>query len=185
MMFKYSLIIPHYNIPDLLARCLKTVPIRNDLQIIVVDDASTSDNIEKLKNLETIFKNVEFVYSSPNCGGGFVRNIGLKRAVGEYVFFADADDFFMPNLNQILDDAKKNDYDLVFFNAISLDTDSYAITHRCWHLNRFIKMKSKDLSKSVFGLKYAFGEPWCKMIKRSVIEKNMIRLIISHLKENI
>lgn len=171
----FSLVIPHFNIPQLLRRCLKSVPCREDLQVIVVDDASSVENVEKLHMLESEFPYVEFAYMEENLGGGVARNLGLEKAKGKYIFFADADDFFMPNLGQFLDDVKEKDFDLIFFNAISVDTDSYAITYRCWHLNRFIRMKSSNLNRSVFELKYAFGEPWCKMIKRSVIEKNVIR----------
>ncbi len=39
-MFDYSIIIPHYNIPKLLLRCVKSIPERDDVQIIVVDDCS-------------------------------------------------------------------------------------------------------------------------------------------------
>ncbi|MBQ5474281.1 MAG: glycosyltransferase, partial [Lachnospiraceae bacterium] len=37
----FSIIIPHYNIPDLLMRCLKSIPVSEDIQVIVVDDNST------------------------------------------------------------------------------------------------------------------------------------------------
>jgi len=36
----FSIIIPHYNIPDLLMRCLKSIPVCGDIQVIVVDDNS-------------------------------------------------------------------------------------------------------------------------------------------------
>ena len=36
----YSIIIPHYDIPDLLIRCLHSIPVRPDVQVIVVDDCS-------------------------------------------------------------------------------------------------------------------------------------------------
>lgn len=39
-MINYSIIIPHKNIPDLLQRCLNSIPRRTDIQIIVVDDNS-------------------------------------------------------------------------------------------------------------------------------------------------
>jgi len=170
----YSLIIPHYNIPTLLIRCLNSIPVRSDLQIIVVDDNSTQENKEKLKEIEANFKHVEFIYSTPGRGGGAARNIGLKAAKGDYVFFADADDFFMPSLSQILDDVSKTDSDLIFFNAISVDTDFYTFTYRCWHLNRWIRMHKKKKAKAEFDLRYAFGEPWCKLIKRSIIEEHQI-----------
>ena len=37
----FSVIIPHYDIPDLLMRCLKSIPVSEDIQVIVVDDNST------------------------------------------------------------------------------------------------------------------------------------------------
>ena len=36
----FSIIIPHKNIPDLLMRCLKSIPVSEDIQVIVVDDNS-------------------------------------------------------------------------------------------------------------------------------------------------
>ena len=36
----FSVIIPHYGIPELLRRCLASIPDRADLEVIVVDDCS-------------------------------------------------------------------------------------------------------------------------------------------------
>jgi len=38
----YSIIIPHKNIPELLIRCIESIPSKNDIEIIVVDDNSDS-----------------------------------------------------------------------------------------------------------------------------------------------
>ena len=40
MDFIYSIIIPHKNIPKLLQRCLDSIPERDDVQVIIVDDNS-------------------------------------------------------------------------------------------------------------------------------------------------
>ena len=42
----YTFIIPHKNIPNLLRRCLNSIPRRDDIQIIVVDDNSNSDIVD-------------------------------------------------------------------------------------------------------------------------------------------
>jgi glycosyltransferase involved in cell wall biosynthesis len=39
-MYNYSFIIPHKNCPDLLQRCVDSIPDRDDVQVIVVDDNS-------------------------------------------------------------------------------------------------------------------------------------------------
>ena len=36
----FSIIIPHKEIPDLLMRCLRPIPVSEDIQVIVVDDNS-------------------------------------------------------------------------------------------------------------------------------------------------
>ena len=46
--YTYTIIIPHKNIPLLLQRCLDSVPLRNDVQIIVVDDGSSSNQRNRL-----------------------------------------------------------------------------------------------------------------------------------------
>ena len=43
---KYSIIIPHKNSPDLLKRCLESIPDRTDIQVVVVDDNSSSAIID-------------------------------------------------------------------------------------------------------------------------------------------
>ena len=46
-----SIIIPHYNTPDLLEKLIKSIPHINDIQIIVIDDNSIS-GVEKLSELQ-------------------------------------------------------------------------------------------------------------------------------------
>ena len=45
--FNYSIIIPHRNIPQLLQRCIDSIPSRDDLQIIIVDDNSDDVDIKE------------------------------------------------------------------------------------------------------------------------------------------
>ena len=51
-MIKYSIIIPHHNIPKLLRRCLKTIPWRQDVQVIVVDNGSDEEAEAVLRGME-------------------------------------------------------------------------------------------------------------------------------------
>lgn len=166
----YTLIIPHFNSPSLLDRLLSTVPFREDLQVIVVDDCSTKDNniYEDLKNN---YSNVTFYNTGCNGGGGKARNIGLLYAKGKYIMFADSDDYFTPGINSILDKYRKNtDYDIIYFNAQAVDSDTYAPSSRANHLQKFIKLYSLDPEAAILKLRFLFGEPWCKLIKRELIQ---------------
>lgn len=174
-MTKYSLIIPHYCSIEYLKRLLLTVPKRNDLEIIVVDDCSGEEVTYQLQKIPDTCKNLS-IYSTPyNMGGGATRNVGLKYASGEYIFFADSDDFFSPALNQILDDySDEHNADIIFFNAISLNSQTYKLAHRVEHLNNMFEQAKTDPNTATMRLRYLFGEPWCKFVKRSILIKQHI-----------
>ena len=46
MKFSYSIIIPHKNTPKFLQRCLDSIPQREDLEVIVVDDNSDPNIVD-------------------------------------------------------------------------------------------------------------------------------------------
>lgn len=167
-----SIIIPHYNIPILLKRCLSSIPKRDDLQVIVVDDNSSEESRLKLAELSREYNDVEFVCSEINGGGGKARNIGLQHAKGEFVLFADGDDFFNYCINDILDEYLHEDADVIFFNASHIDTETYLPTERVSTLQNALRQYKRDGNLDSF--RYVFGEPWCKMIRRQLVVDNDI-----------
>ena len=171
----YSLIIPYYNNPRLLLRLLSTVPRRHDLQVIVVDDFSDR-GIDDFNNIKSQFYWIEWYRTSENRGGGHARNLGLEKASGNWIIFADCDDFFLPSFNLLLDLYSTNiSEDIIFFDAISVDSESYKISKRNNHLSKMIDGCKNNVSKAELSLRYLFGEPWGKIIKRQLIMKHNIR----------
>ena len=62
-MINFSIIVPHKDIPFLLEDCLLSIPQRDDVQIIVVDDNSNNENKAKLHSIEQRLKqNYLFIY---------------------------------------------------------------------------------------------------------------------------
>lgn len=90
--FNYTIIIPHKNCPDLLYRCLASIPRRDNLQIIIVDDNSDFEKVdfETFPGLNEPC--VEVYYTKEGKGAGYARNVGLKHAKGKWLIFVDADD---------------------------------------------------------------------------------------------
>ncbi len=168
MTINYSIIIPHYNAPILLGRCLNSIPQRNDIQIIVVDDCSLQNYQIQLKLLENSLHHVQFIYSDKNCGAGAARNIGIKHAKGEWILFADADDYFSSSFIDSIDAYKSSNADIVFFNAKSEKSNN----DRTNHLNYIHSLQNKDSIRHL--LRYSFGEPWCKMVRSKLIQENNI-----------
>ena len=58
-MINYSIIIPHKNSPELLNRCLASIPQRNDIEIIVVDDNSDSAKKPQTSRIGVKIINIE------------------------------------------------------------------------------------------------------------------------------
>lgn len=172
--YNYSIIIPHYNCVDLLKRCLASIPLRNDVQVIVVDDNSDESEVLKMKDLECLYPQHTFIFLQKNIGGGAARNIGLKHATGKFVLFADADDFFNYCINNILDEYVDYLGDIVFFNAISLDSNSFLPSIRSWQLDCLHRNYFVNRNKAELCFRFLFGEPWAKMIRRDFINVHNI-----------
>lgn len=169
----FTVIIPHKNIPLLLERLIKSIPMRDDLEIIVVDDHSDARVVEQLRSLER--EDSKFILNQECHGAGYARNCALPFAKGKWVLFADSDDFFNPEFNDFLNEYVNSDADIIYFNANSVDTDTYELSNRVDHLHEFIEEYHKDKNKGELIMRYLFTEPWCKMVKREIIESHHIK----------
>lgn len=173
-MINYSIIIPHKNIPDLLQRCLDSIPRRDDVQIIVVDDNSDADKVNfnnfpglNDPHVEVIFGKNE----NGRKGAGYARNLGLERAEGKWIVFADADDFFNPCFEEALDKYENDKNDIVFFKATSVDSDTFLPCDRGKNVNFPLAEVQKTGN---WDLIIKIAVPWGKFIKRNIVEENNI-----------
>lgn len=171
----YTIIIPHKDIPHLLVRCIHSIPKRNDLEIIIVDDNSSQEAKKVLSEQIQVNDHLTIIYNLESQGGGGARNVGLKKAKGKWILFADADDFFNYCIIDILEQYKNSTADVIFFKGNSVDTDTYTTTYRTDHLNKWIDLYEKNPQEAELKLRYLFGEPWCKIIRKSLIDQYTIR----------
>tara|TARA_R110000851_G_scaffold131835_2_gene266081 strand:- start:121 stop:750 length:630 start_codon:yes stop_codon:yes gene_type:complete len=87
-----SIIITNYNYGNYLNRairsCLNQINVVHE--VIVVDDCSTDDSLEKIK----IFKDkIKILKTEKNSGVAATSNLGIKNALGQFVIRVDADDY--------------------------------------------------------------------------------------------
>lgn len=174
MKFLFTIIIPHKDIPKLLERCLESIPKRDDMEIIVIDDNSDpsivdfSDFPGKNRPYTTL------IFDKSGMGAGRARNIGLSQAKGEWILFSDADDIFESPFNNILDLLAKDELsDVVNFEVTSRNLEDNQpndeIEKIGYHCN---KSEYIDNPQS---FKYVVLTPWGKAIRRNLIEKHNIR----------
>lgn len=95
---KIDVIIPAYNVPDnILSRCLASIACQDiieDVEVTIVDDASTKQNYAKVaKNFESMMK-INILRYETNGGPGVARQYGIDHTSNGYFTCIDADDTF-------------------------------------------------------------------------------------------
>ena len=68
----------------------------DDWEWIIVDDGSTDKSVEKINQLIEDDYRIRLIKLNVNSGPAFARNKGIELAVGKYLTFIDADDFWYP-----------------------------------------------------------------------------------------
>lgn len=174
---KVSIIIPHYNSVDGVLRLLRTIPESRWIEVLVVDDRSTCDisdleeYVSKRANQIKLFRNDRILK-----GAGTARNIGLDAARGEWLLFADADDYFVHGWIDAIKENLMSDADMIYFPPTSFNVSSQKIGARHRHYEELVREYAvKRTPKAENELRYGFYTPWSKMIKRKLFSENNIR----------
>ena len=168
----YSLIIPHKNRIDLLKRCLDSIPFRDDIEIIIIDDNSDPDIIDFNNFPGKNISNIKIILTKEGKGAGYARNIGLKIALGYWLIFADSDDYFADNFMDHFDKYLNSNYDMIYFGIYRINKEN--------ENNNIICNKYDDLmydainNKNYDAYKYTAYVPWGKIIKKNMIVDNNI-----------
>ena len=111
---KISVILPCYNVADCMDAMFESLRKQTfkDIEIICVDDKSTDNTVNKIKNFIKQDKRIVLYKLNKNMGVGHARNFGLKKAVGNYVCFFDPDDYididFLEKLHNAITQSKSD-----------------------------------------------------------------------------
>lgn len=121
-----SIVIPTYNVECFIKKCLNSLMNQTytNLEIIVVDDGSTDNTVELVKECMEVDFRVKLIEKGKT-GVSDTRNIGIQEINGEYLICVDADDWIDKNAIEIL--VKKSiDYsaDVVVFGMIEVHEEN-------------------------------------------------------------
>lgn len=120
-----SFIIPVYNCEEYLGNCIDSIlnSSLDDYEIILVNDGSKDNSLHICQDYASRNKIIT-VINQPNKGASSARNAGLDVAVGDYIWFVDADDSIcLDNVQQLLKETQKG-YDIINFKYIRIDSVS-------------------------------------------------------------
>lgn len=164
----YSIIIPHKDIPDLLQRCLDSIPQRDDVQVIVVDDNSDPGKVDFVHFPGLDREDVKCYFTKEGKGAGYARNIGLQHARGKWLLFADADDFFHEEMLAMLDKWKDSERDIIYFETNSVDSNTLdPVPDR-------LLLHPSEISKEEMENNCSWIVPWGKMIRTRLVHNYRI-----------
>jgi len=113
MLPKISIVVPVYKSEQYIAECLESILLQSfrDFECIVVDDGSPDCSGEICEIFRQKDDRIRVVHQ-PNLGVSAARQLGVEKAVGEYILFVDSDDTLPVNALQILEEYA-TDYDFI------------------------------------------------------------------------
>ena len=170
---RFSIIIPNYNSEKWIDKLLYSIlqQTYTDYEVIIVDDMSTDNSVSKIKEYSD--SRIRLIELKQKRWNGGSRNVGVENAKGDYVLFADCDDWFYScNCLEIISDIieKRNPH------LIRLPYHLVEIGESDVILN---ETSISELAKTVY------VAPWTKCVKRELFvpfpENTLIEDVVQHI----
>ena len=173
---KVSVIIPVYNVEDYLRQALDSVVNQtlDDIEIICVDDCSTDNSLNILKEYAAKDNRIKLIVQEENQGQGVARNIALGKATGKYIMFLDPDDWLDIHACEIAyNQIYKNNNDIVFFNYRSYkETENIIVMKKSSHLYFLEDYVNKNVYLKDFeNLDFHAATTWSQIYNRKFLNK--------------
>ena len=181
---KVSVVIPVYNQESLIERAIRSIPLRDDIEIIVVDDGSTDDTWNKLVTIGMELNDPNFIvlHNRRNMGVGYTVNRGLDIADGEYIVLLGSDDYFYTD--EFLKAMEQLDgTDLVYFDLKVNDGSIFKLTEESKrNLCGSTKFMRKEFVGDTRNPDIRQGEDWFfygELLKKNPTER-FTNLVVKH-----
>lgn len=167
---KVSVIVPVYNTEKYLKNCIDSLLKQNfeDYEIIVINDLSPGNAEEIIKSYND--KKIVYIKNKTNKGIGYNRNLGIKKAKGEYVCFIDSDDYVREDfISKMYNYSKENNLDLCVCDYVNVDEEGNKLKE--FNLSDFCITNYEENNKILCEINLA---PWNKLYKKDMLVKNKI-----------
>ncbi len=186
-MDKVSIIVPVYNAYTTLDRCLSSIinQTYNELEIICINDGSSDDSLEKIKEYQHNDDRVVIYDNEVNKGVAFTKNLGLMKATGKFVCFVDSDDYIATDMvEKLMAFQRKEKLDIVKFHYNYYVDGKLHNTSLCYDRKTVLETKEK-----LNGFRYKLlsgeipGYMPLLLIKKDIIKDTRIDSDISFLED--
>ena len=167
---KVSVIVPVYNTEKYLKNCIDSLLKQNfeDYEIIVINDLSPGNAEEIIKSYND--KKIVYIKNKTNKGIGYNRNLGIKKAKGEYVCFIDSDDYVKEDfISKMYNYSKENNLDLCVCDYVNVDEKGNTLEE--FNLSNFGITNYEENNKILCEINLG---PCNKLFKKDMLTKNKI-----------
>lgn len=116
---KLSIIIPYFKTYELTCLLLnKIIPqMTKEVEIFLIDDGCNENRLDK-------YQNIDIIHLKENVGAGMARNVGIRRAKGDYIAFIDSDDLITDDyIDILLNTIDSRDEQLIYFAWQDMNTN--------------------------------------------------------------
>jgi glycosyltransferase involved in cell wall biosynthesis len=181
---KVSIILPTYNVADYLEECITSIlkQTYQNWEAIFVDDGSTDESAKIIREYMKRDSRIRLILQK-NTGAPIAMNNGLKNSCGEYIYFADPDDFLAANLledNIVMLEKYKSD--LVIFNHFNFTKSKKQKNITKLNLDVVVYSSVIEIANNFSKLfdDFAIFATWNKIYRNSFLRDN--RIILSDCK---
>lgn len=185
---KISVIIPMYNVEKYVGECLDSLLCQTfkDFEVIIVDDCSKDNSINVVKGYRPKFKGkLRLVESEKNSGCCAIpRRIGMKYAIGKYVFFLDSDDLIVKDaFEKLYSVAESFNADVVqcesFYSSDTPNLKGATLTVKSFKPAGHVTVPTLDTENirkrlQAFNVHEYIWMDWTRLIRRDFLIKNKI-----------
>ena len=172
---KVSVIVPIYNVEPYLRKCLDSIVEQTykNLEIFLIDDGSP-DNCGSICDEYAAKDPRIVVVHKANGGLSAARNDGIARATGDWIAFADSDDWCEPDYyEQLLDVDKSKTPDIIYAGGYYLD---WPAKRKAFHtFNRACSYTGREQIEDLQADIVHCGLPWDKLYKAAFLKENGFR----------
>lgn len=165
---KVSIIVPVYNMEKRLKRCLDSIvgQTYSNIEIILINDGSKDNSLKILKSYEKKDNRIKLI-DQPNQGISVSRNNGLKISSGDYICFADSDDYIEKNMiEKLVECIEEEKADIAVCNYYIFDDSGKKVKKDIGADNLFGSTLNNN-PQLITDIDYA---PWNKIYKKELFD---------------
>ncbi len=188
----FSIIMPAFNVEKYIGRAIDSVCRQSFIgwELIIIDDCSTDKTKEIVEHYCCIDSRISIIHQDSNGGVSAARNIGLKNACGQYVWFMDSDDYVNEDLLQKAFDSLKIGFgDIILFGLQEEyynEKEDLIYSHiicppECKYLNQ------DQLRQEIIYLEQQtlYGYVWNKIYKKEYLDNKNVTFPNARLNEDL